>query len=304
MGTFGYSNVFLSIDDPKFRQHVKASGLKSSVQHTFSLLYWLSKKEGYAFARQTTLASMLGISNRTVSSHISKLKKLGLISVVRRGAGQTAKYFVKSIKKLKQLIFSLALSKKRRTALPIKSAETAYQKTFTNYKGKNKVTPPLPPSGGQDQFALLCEHYPNRENLHKARRTFFRLLRKGRLPDLESLIKTIGVFRRTDSWQRGYIPQLWRFLRYERYSEALEAVQTAEAAKREAKVRLQKEKEKEARLQQEEEMKDRSFANWLESQSSFFLESLKPIKKSGDTAWKLMSFDLWLRFIYWPNYAL
>ncbi|SDP36127.1 helix-turn-helix domain-containing protein [Desulforhopalus singaporensis] len=301
MGTFGYSNVFLSIDNPEFRQQVKLSGLRSSVQHTFSLLYWLSKKDGYAFARQTTLAAMLGINPRTVANHIAKLKNLGLVKVVRRGAGQTAKYFVKTIEELKQLIFSLA--RQQTSSLPI-TAKTANQKASPNYRLKNKVTTPLPPAGGQDPFALLCEHYPNHENLHKARRTFFRLLRKDRLPDLESLIKTIGIFRRTDSWQRGYIPQLWRFLRHERYSEALEAVQTAEAAKREEKVRFQKEKEEEARLRQEEEMQDRSFANWFESQSSSFLESLKPIKKSGDTAWRLMSFDLWLRFIYWPNYAL
>ncbi|SDP02220.1 HTH domain-containing protein [Desulforhopalus singaporensis] len=41
---------------------------------------------------QAQLAKELGVSSRTVANHITKLKKLGLLKVIRRGRGKTAIY--------------------------------------------------------------------------------------------------------------------------------------------------------------------------------------------------------------------
>lgn len=297
MAALGFSNVFLSKEytSVSLRKSLKELSVNSGVQQTFSVLYHLSRKKGYAFARQTTLAEMQGINSRTVSNHIRILKELGFIEVVRRGSGQTAKYYVKRLSELKSLIKTLL----EKTFLKrLRPAKNSYQQDSPNYSLYNKGLP-LTPSQETvkgDDFHTLLQKYPNKKNLHKALRPFRRLQKEKKLPSGGFSI-LIEKYQRLCRLKEQAVPELWRWLRYGWFETVERELLQEEKRLERQKEQVLSEKEKEDTWLKESE----DFDSWLCSRSSFFLESMK--KRKEQTSHSAIPFEMWLRYeVFFPEY--
>ena len=285
MGKYNFVNVFSGVESQYLRNKIKRLEINPGVQQTYSAIYWLSKKKGFAFAKQETLAHLLNLHTSTVKRHIKRLKDLGFLDVIRQGC-KVAKYFVQDVK---AVLAKLPDKKKVH-----KNLNMRLQKDSPNYSIYNKGLP-LTPSPKRDEFSVLCEKYPNKNNLHKASRPFNRLKRSGELPTLIEFSKLVEKAKLLSPWKRGAVPELWRWLRYGWF-------RTVDHDLAEEQIRIKKLKEQHHQEKAEEQataLEITEFDSWYSSLSPSSLESLK-VKKATEVH-KHIPFELWLRLKYFPE---
>lgn len=84
-----------------------------------------------------------------------------------------------------------------------------------------KTNPPLPPHRGErmseEDFLIFWEAYPKKQDKKKAYKSFSRL-KKGLLP---KILASIAEFKKTDSWQKGFIPMPTTFINGERWEDII-----------------------------------------------------------------------------------
>ena len=73
--------------------------ISAGAKLTYTLLLSYAWQEGSCFPGQKRLAGNLGVKERMVRYHLTKLKKRGLIEVKRRGLGKTNVYIIKDVRK-------------------------------------------------------------------------------------------------------------------------------------------------------------------------------------------------------------
>lgn len=94
-------------------------------------------------------------------------------------------------------------------------AENNINRCNSKIKGCDNLSP-------NEEFEILWENYPNKENPYRSKKVFLQLKRKKELPSLDILIQNIkNNITHNDKWARGYSPQLCNFLRDRRYEEAI-----------------------------------------------------------------------------------
>ena len=71
---------------------LKSKKLSAGDKLAFAMLLSYAWQNDFCFPGQETLAEDLGLSDRSVRTHIKSLQAIGLLSIVRRGQGKTNIY--------------------------------------------------------------------------------------------------------------------------------------------------------------------------------------------------------------------
>lgn len=266
----GFTNVFSEKSfarNEQFNIACKHLRITQDVQLIYSSLHWLSKKNGYSWASQSFLADEIGRSIRTVKNHISKLKTLGLIEVVRRGHGQTALYYPLPVNQLAEHIIEAyeeclngdddhyqppeddnqvkgkprtIVKGKAHTSSRVISAPPLYSRLTTRV-----ITPKSPMKNCEntqkddataslqieDSFQALWTAWPIQQAKKQAYRAFKRLHKRGALPSVETLLGLIkGLQLHDKAWINGKVTFLHRWLRGERWNDEASTVKGSDTA--------------------------------------------------------------------------
>ena len=90
-----------------------------------------------------------------------------------------------------------------------------------NLSLNTRINPPLPPHRGErmseEDFLIFWEGYPKKQDKKKAHKSFSKL-KKGLLP---RILNAIEEFKKTDSWQKGFIPMPTTFINGERWEDII-----------------------------------------------------------------------------------
>jgi biotin operon repressor len=71
---------------------LKSKKLSAGDKLAFAMLLSYAWQNDFCFPGQETLANDLGLSDRSVRTHIKSLQTIGLLAIVRRGQGKTNIY--------------------------------------------------------------------------------------------------------------------------------------------------------------------------------------------------------------------
>lgn len=90
-----------------------------------------------------------------------------------------------------------------------------------NLSSDAKINPPLPPHRGErmseEDFLIFWEGYPKKQDKKKAHKSFSKL-KKWLLP---KILNAIEEFKKTDGWQKGFIPMPTTFINGERWEDII-----------------------------------------------------------------------------------
>lgn len=183
-----------------------------------------SKIQGWCYASRQTIGSFIGITKSSVLSIIEKLEKKRIIekdgetkylrttekwfnTVVIVRIKQLGKETIPVVKKPTEVVKKTTEAVKKPTASGIETIPNIY-KDNNIYKNKDNT---------MCAFEKFWSKYPNKKSKKKAQDTWNKIKPDNTL--LEVILKAIETAKKTDQWQRGYIPHPTTYLNQERWND-------------------------------------------------------------------------------------
>lgn len=189
------------------------------------------------FASNEWFSENLGVSRATVTRGVAKLIDLEFIKL-------TMEPTAKGTRRILYPLLKLSIPPTQNEQTPSTQIEHhIYKEEF-----KEKTIPPLkPPQGGEcakgilfddlpeqvvrdgeEDFNIFWAHWPKKEDKQKAKKKFLKLHKEKVMPDIDTLVAIVEVHKRTDRWQKGFIPGPAVWLGNSRWDDEVTAEETSE----------------------------------------------------------------------------
>ncbi len=276
----------------------------------FSALCDYARDKAFCFPSKKRLARQLNISLNTLKARLRQLISLGFVKIQLMSGRETFYLFYPNnnagVSKNDTAESSPKEHRRECLDLPqtgVSNFDSRVSKIDTEVKVNNlkTLTPPISPTSPKSDavpsidcgksvnfsFEDFWGIYPKKENKEKARKAYWKIFSRKKIPNISIFQKAVEFFLNTSQWQKEsgrFIPQLHNFLNDLRWEEIPKeiiekkkvklVVEETNFAFENLEERQQKRKEEEAKIEAEVKVIQENFDNF----SSYF-STPKPIEK-------------------------